>query len=97
MTMIEPELVSSEEAGERGLADLLVDASHRPIAVDTSQGQVVIMRRDMIDQVVDRHEDFLDALLVVTRAVTDPGNRTSLDDVIAELELTEDEIQAAAD
>jgi len=100
MTMIEPERVTRKEAAHRGLDQLLDDASERPIAVETGDGEVVMVPGEVVDAVLRllrSRDDLYDALLVVARMATDNGERIALDDLITELGFTQDEIDAADD
>jgi hypothetical protein len=94
----EAERVSRDEAAKRGLGDLLQGASRHPIAVETNDGEIVMVSRDLVDQVLEALEvrdDLYDMIQAVARMVTDDGDHVTLSDFIAELGLTEDEITTA--
>jgi hypothetical protein len=94
----EPEQVSYEEARQRGVNGLLDDGSRHPIAIDTDHGGVVLVPREVADQVMDaldKRDDIYDLVQAVCRMATDNGERHSLDSVIAELGFSQADLDAA--
>ncbi|GAA2722279.1 prevent-host-death family protein [Actinocorallia aurantiaca] len=75
-------LVADAEQG----ADLVVTRRHHPVAA------VVSMRR--LAELEQAEADIRDLALVLARAATDSGRRTSLDDVIAAFGHTEESLTA---
>jgi prevent-host-death family protein len=78
-------LVADAESG----ADLVVTRHHRPVAA------VVGVRR--LVELEEAAADLRDLALVLSRAVTDTGRRTSLDDVIAAFGHTRESLTAIED
>lgn len=94
MTMIGAEHVSEEEVDRRGFRSLLEEAAQRPLAVDGPRGQVLLANAEDAEEVL---EDLQDMVVVLARKLSDNGERYNLDEVVAELGLTEEEIEAAED
>lgn len=77
--------LSVSDAAQRGVAGLVADAEggadlvvtrhHRPVAAVVSMSRLAELDR--------AESDLRDLALVLARAATDSGNRTSLDDVLA--------------
>lgn len=94
-----PREVSVTEATQRGVAGLVADAErgsdlvvtrhHRPVAA------VVGIRR--LTELEGAAADLRDLALVLARAVTDTGRRTSLDDVLAAFGHTQESLDALPD
>jgi hypothetical protein len=100
MTMIDPERVTHEAAMKRGVNELLGEAARRPIAVSTDEGEVFLLSKDIVERVIDALElrdDLYDAVLVITRMLTDTGERYPLDAIIEKYGFTQEEIDAAPD
>ena len=91
--------VTVTEAAQRGVAGLVADAErgaslvvtrrHRPVAA-----VVGIDRLNELEQVV---ADLRDIALVLARAVTDSGRRTTLDEVLAAFGHTRESLAALPD
>lgn len=91
--------VSVTEAAQRGVARLVADAEqgadlvvtrrHRPVAA------VVSIRR--LDELADAAADLRDLALVLARVVSDTGERTPLDDVLAAFGHTRESLAALPD
>jgi len=91
--------LSVTEATKRGVAGLVADAEdgadlvvtrhHQPVAA------VVGLRR--LAEIEEAAADLRDLALVLSRAVTDTGRRTSLDDVLAAFGHTRESLAAIAD
>ncbi|WP_055525050.1 type II toxin-antitoxin system prevent-host-death family antitoxin [Streptomyces graminilatus] len=63
-------LVKAAEAGE----DIMVERHHKPVAA--------VIGVERLRRLEELEEDLLDGLLVLTRAATDSGGRSSLDDML---------------
>jgi len=91
--------LSVTEATKRGVAGLVADAEdgadlvvtrhHQPVAA------VVGLRR--LAEIEEAAADLRDLALVLSRAVTDTGRRTSLDDVLAAFGHTRESVAAIED
>jgi prevent-host-death family protein len=87
------------EAAQRGVAklvaeaeqgsDLVVTRRHRPVAA--------VVGMDRLAAIEEATADLHDLALVLARSVTDSGERTSLDDVLAAFGHTRDSIAALPD
>lgn len=92
-----------EDFLSRGADKILGDAaSGHGMAVRTSQGvRVLVISEERLsqadDDVRDAIQDLNDVVLVVARLVTDGDHRTSLDDVMVELGISRDELDAIPD
>jgi antitoxin (DNA-binding transcriptional repressor) of toxin-antitoxin stability system len=95
----ESQELSVTEASKRGVAGLVADAEHGADLVVTRRHQpvaaVVSYRRLM--EIDEAAADLRDLALVLTRAVTDSGRRTSLDDVIAAFGHSRESLAALPD
>lgn len=96
MSIADGELLQMTEAGRRGVSRL---------AADAEAGRTTVLRRhaDPVAAVVSYHElerlatlerDLVDVALVLTRAATDNGRRTSLDDAIEAAGFTRAQLEA---
>lgn len=91
--------ISVTDAASRGVAalvreaelgtDILVERRHRPVAAVISVGRLEALR--------EAQRDLRDIGLVLARAATDSGSRTSLDDVLARFGLGRAELEAELD
>ncbi|WP_405723078.1 prevent-host-death family protein [Streptomyces sp. NBC_01537] len=87
------------EAAQRGVAKLVAEAEqgsdrvvtrrHRPVAA--------VVGMDRLAAIEEAAADLHDLALVLARSVTDSGERTSLDDVLAAFGHTRDSIAALPD
>jgi prevent-host-death family protein len=94
-----PHEVSVTEASQRGVAGLVADAErgadvvvtrhHRPVAAVIGIGRLT--------ELEEAEADLRDLALVLTRAVTDAGRRTSLDDVLAAFGHSRESLGALTD
>ncbi len=93
------DIVSVTEATRRGVSGLVAAAeSGRDVIVARHSkpvAAVVSMRR--LGELQKLEEDLRDLALVVARAATDSGRRTSLDDVLAAFGHTREELEALSD
>jgi|SRR5579884_664550 len=93
------DIVSVTEANRRGVSGLVADAEggrdvivarhSKPVAA------VVSMRR--LGELQALEEDLRDLALVLARAATDSGRRTSLDEVLATFGHSREELEALPD
>jgi antitoxin (DNA-binding transcriptional repressor) of toxin-antitoxin stability system len=91
-----PREVSVTQATQRGVAGLVADAEagsdlvvtrhHRAIAAVVSMGRIA--------ELEEAAADLRDLALVLARAVTDTGRRTSLDDVLDAFGQTRESLDA---
>jgi antitoxin (DNA-binding transcriptional repressor) of toxin-antitoxin stability system len=91
-----PREVSVTQATQRGVAGLVADAEagsdlvvtrhHRPIAAVVSMGRLA--------ELEEAAGDLRDLALVLARAVTDTGRRTSLDDILHAFGQTRESLDA---
>lgn len=99
MTVLDTEVVAITEASRRGVSKLVADAEN---------GHSTILRRraDLVAAVVSYRElqrlqalerDLVDVALVLARAATDTGRRTSLDDVIESVGYSRAQLDAMDD
>jgi prevent-host-death family protein len=91
--------LSVTEATRRGVAGLVADAEHGADLVVTRRNHPVaavvgIARLELLEAA---ESDLRDLALVLTRAATDTGRRTSLDDVLAAFGHTRDSLAALPD
>jgi antitoxin (DNA-binding transcriptional repressor) of toxin-antitoxin stability system len=94
-----PHEVSVTEATQRGVAGLVADAEagsdlvvtrrHRPVAA--------VVSMDRLAEIDEAAADLRDLALVLARAVTDTGRRTSLDDVLEAFGQTRESLDALPD
>ena len=94
-----PREVSVTEATQRGVAGLVADAEggsdlvvtrrHLPVAAVVSMGRLA--------ELEEAAADLRDLALVLARAVTDTGRRTSLDDVLEAFGQTRESLGALPD
>ncbi|MEV0647838.1 hypothetical protein AB0I28_21480 [Phytomonospora sp. NPDC050363] len=72
------------EASQRGVARLVADAEHEELVITRRQVPVAaVVSYTRLSELEDAAADLRDLALVLSRAATDSGRRTSLDDVIA--------------
>lgn len=87
------------EAAQRGVARLVADAEHGTDLVVTRRHQpvaaVVSMRR--LNELEEAAADLRDLALVLVRAATDSGRRTSIDDVLSAFGHTRESLAALPD
>ena len=91
--------LSVTDATKRGVAGLVADAEHGADLVVTRRQRpvaaVVGVRR--LAELEEAADDLRDLALVLSRAVTDSGRRTSLDEVIAAFGHTRESLAAIDD
>lgn len=93
------EALSITEANRRGISGLVRSAEAGPAVILSRQGRVVaeIVSAREIRELRKGQEDLADALLALTRFLTDTGNRTDLDDAIEAFGFTRAELEAELD
>lgn len=88
--------LSITEANRRGISGLVRSAEAGPSVSLSRQGRVVaeIVSAREIEELRKGREDLADALLALSRFLTDTGKRTDLDDVIESLGFSRAELKA---
>ncbi|HXH57708.1 hypothetical protein [Iamia sp.] len=88
--------LSVTEATRLGVARLVADAETGAGVVVERRGRpaAVVVGVERIRAILEREDDVRSAVLVLARAATDLGGRTSLDEVIAELGFDRGELEA---
>jgi antitoxin (DNA-binding transcriptional repressor) of toxin-antitoxin stability system len=87
------------EGGRRGVSKLVADAEsgHAVVLQRRAVPVAAVISYDRVRQLAAMERDLVDAALILSRAATDNGNRTSLDDVIAGLGYTREQLEALDD
>ena len=93
------ETLAITEGGRRGVSKLVADAeSGRSVVLQRRAVPVAaVISYDRVRQIAAIERDLVDAALILSRAATDTGNRTSLDEVIAGLGYTREQLEALDD
>ncbi len=91
--------VSVSDASRRGVAGLVADAERGSGVVVSRRGKpaAAVIGVDRLERVLRREDDLRLAALVLARAATDTGDRTSLDDVLVTFGFDRAELQAELD
>jgi prevent-host-death family protein len=91
--------VSVSDASRRGVAGLVADAERGSGVVVSRRGKpaAAVIGVDRLERVLRREDDLRLAALVLARAATDTGDRTSLDDVLVSFGFDRAELQAELD
>jgi prevent-host-death family protein len=86
--------LSVTEASQRGVAGLVADAEQGADLVVTRRSHPVaaVVGIARLESLETAESDLRDLALVLTRAATDTGRRTSLDDVLAAFGHTRDSL-----
>jgi antitoxin (DNA-binding transcriptional repressor) of toxin-antitoxin stability system len=94
-----PREVSVTAATQRGVAGLVADAERGSDLVVTRRHRLVaaIVSMGRLAEIEEAAADLRDLALVLARAVTDTGRRTSLDDVLAASGQTRESLDALPD
>jgi prevent-host-death family protein len=94
-----PREVSVTEATQRGVAGLVADAEQGSDLVVTRHRRPVaaVVSISRLTELEDAAADLRDLALVLARAVTDTGRRTSLGDVLAAFGHTQESLDALPD
>lgn len=88
-------VLSVTEASSRGVAGLVKDSEHGTDTVVERHGRPVaaVVSIQHFSDLRELERDLRSAALVLSRAATDNGHRTDLDDVIAAFGFTREELQ----
>ncbi|MGH8999905.1 MAG: type II toxin-antitoxin system Phd/YefM family antitoxin [Acidimicrobiia bacterium] len=100
MTVVrDTDIVSVTEANRRGVSGLVADAErgHDVIVARHSKPVAAIVSMRRLGELQELEEDMRHLALVVARAATDSGRRTSLDDVLAAFGHSREELKALSD
>lgn len=91
--------ISVTEASTRGVAGLIKDAEAGAEVVVSRHGRPVaaVVSTRQLDRLRELESDLRDAALVVVRAATNTGVRTSLDDALAAFGFDRAELEAELD
>ena len=96
MSLTEAEPLPIAEASRRGVSKLVADAEGgRPTILRRhSEPVAAIIGYQELVRLQGLERDLVDVALVLARAATDSGRRTSLDDVIEDLGYTRGQLEA---
>jgi hypothetical protein len=99
MSLAEAEPLPITEASRRGVSKLVADAEngHATILRRHAQPVAAMIGYVELQRLQDLERDLVDVALVLTRAATDNGRRTSLDDAIEALGFTREQLVAMDD
>ncbi|MEV0392732.1 hypothetical protein [Polymorphospora rubra] len=100
MTILhDPRELSVTEAAQRGVAGLVADAEGGSDVVVTRRQRPVaaVVGIQRLTQIENTLSDLHDLALVLARAATDSGRRTSLDDVLGAFGHTRESLAALPD
>lgn len=88
-------VLSVSEASSRGVAGLLKDSEQGTDTVVERHGRPVaaVISIQHFGELRELEQDLRSAALVLSRAATDSGHRTDLDEVITAFGFTRDELQ----
>lgn len=88
--------LSVTEASKRGISGLVADAERGSGVLVSRHGKpaAVVIGVERLESVFGREDDLRSATLVLLRAATDSGRRTSLDEVIQRLGFDRGELEA---
>lgn len=91
--------LSVTDAAKRGLPRLVADAEAGASVVVERRGvpAAVVVGIERMQAILRREDDLRSAALVLTRAATDSGNRSSLDEVISAFGFDRAELEAELD
>lgn len=93
------EAVLITEAGRRGLSRLVADAEagHPTVLRRRAEPVAAVVGYGDVQRLAELERDLTDVALVLSRAATDSGRRTSLDAVIASSGYTREQLAAMDD
>ena len=88
--------LSVTDATQRGVARLVADAERGAAVIVSRRGRpaAAVVGIGRLESILQREDDLRSAALVLARAATDTGARTSLDDIISALGFDRDELEA---
>ncbi len=90
--------LSVAEATKRGVAGLVADAENGDLVVTRHHQPVVaVVGVRRLAEIEEAAADLRDLALVLSRAVTDPGRRTSLDEVLHAFGYTRESLAVTED
>lgn len=91
--------LSVTEAAQRGVAGLVADAEQGSDMIVTRRHHPVaaVISIDRLNELEEIAADLRDLALVLARAMTDTGRRTSLDDVLSAFGHTRETLAAMSD
>jgi antitoxin (DNA-binding transcriptional repressor) of toxin-antitoxin stability system len=93
------EAVQITEAGRRGVSRLVADAEagHTTVLRRRAEPVAAVVSYRDVQRLADLERDLTDVALVLARAASDSGNRSSLDDVIASYGYTRQRLASMED
>lgn len=93
------QVVSVTDASRRGVSRLVADAESGAGIVIERRGRpaAVVMGATRLTRILAMEDDIRSAALVLSRALTDDGHRTSLDSVIAAFGFSRKELEGELD
>lgn len=96
MPLSDAEQVAITEASRRGVSRLVADAEsgHSTVLRRHSEPVAAVVSYSELQRLEALERDLVDVALVLSRAATHSGRRTSLDDVIGALGHTREELAA---
>lgn len=91
--------ISVTDAAARGVAGLIKDAEAGADIIVSRRGKPVaaVISTKQLEQLRSLEGDLRDAAMVIIRAATDTGRRSSLDDAIAAFGFSRAELEAELD
>jgi hypothetical protein len=96
MTILGGEAVAITEASRRGVSRLVTDAEagHATVLRRRAVPVAAVVSYQELQRLAALEHDLTDVALVLTRAATDNGHRTALDEVIATFGYSRAELEA---
>lgn len=93
------EAVQITEAGRRGVSRLVADAEagHTTVLRRRAEPVAAVVSYRDVQRLADLERDLTDVALVLARAASDSGNRSSLDDVISSYGYTRQQLASMND
>lgn len=88
------EHISVSEASYRGISNLIATVADHSIFIENhGKAQAMVLSIARVAELNAMAEDLRDLVLVLSRAATDSGNRTTFDDVLVAFDLTRDDLR----
>lgn len=99
MTLLDDsEHLSVSEASSRGISNLIATALDHSILVENhGKAQAIVLSMARVAELNETADDLRDLALVLSRAATDSGKRTTFDDVLVAFELNRDDLRTIRD